>query len=138
MPHNRKTRIVQHARRRTGATAVEFAFCAPIFFLLVFAGIELARANMLIHTVESASLQGARRGIISGATAAQCKQASQNVLNVAQVNEYSITISPAKITEKTDKISVKVTVPMDDNLYFTPSFFGGKTISRTMVINREF
>lgn len=93
---------------------------------------------MLIHTVESASLQGARRGIISGATAAQCKQASQNVLQVARVKEFSITISPSKITELTDKITVKVTVPMDNNLYFAPSFFGGKTIERTMVINREF
>ena len=137
MPHNRNTRTAQHPRRRTAATAVEFALCAPIFFLLVFAGIEFARANMLIHTVESASLQGARRGIISGATAAQCIQASQEVLKVAKINQFSIFVSPPKITESTEKISVKVSVPLDDNLYFAPKFFKGKTIERTMVINRE-
>ncbi len=141
MPHNQlrsPAHQARQARRRSGATAVEFAFCAPIFFLFVFAGIELARANMLIHTVESASLQGARRGIVSGATAAQCKSAAQNVLDIARVHESTVTISPSKIKESTEQISVQVTVPLDNNMYFAPKFFGGKTISRTMIINREF
>lgn len=134
---NTRRKKHQAACLRRAAATVEFALCAPIFFLLVFAGIELSRTNMLIHSVDSAALQGARRGIVSGATAPQCIQAAQNVLNVAKVRTSTVTVNPTTITDSTKTISVTVTVPIDGNLYLTPQFFGGKTIQRTTTVNRE-
>jgi Flp pilus assembly protein TadG len=132
--YNRSSRA---AGQRHGAATVEFALCAPIFFLLVFAGIELSRTNMLIHTVDAAALQGARRGIVSGATAPQCIQAAQNVLNVGKVTTATVSVSPTTITDGTRTISVTVSVPIDGNLYLTPQFFGGRSIQRTTTVNRE-
>ncbi len=132
--HARKRRSF---RNRIGAATVEFALCAPVFFFLVFSGIELSRANMLIHTVESALLQGARRGIIPGATADQCRQAAQDVLNIGRVRTSTITVSPAVITEDTVTVSITISVPLEANGYQASSVFMGKTINRTTQLNRE-
>jgi Flp pilus assembly protein TadG len=124
-------------RERWGAATVEFALCAPVFLFLVFSGIELSRVNMLIHTVESALLQGARRGIIPGATADQCRQAAQDVLDIGRVRSSSITVSPTTITETTPTVSITVSVPLSENGYQASSLFLGKTILRTATLNRE-
>lgn len=124
-------------RDRWGATSVEFALCAPVFFFLVFGGIELSRVNMLIHTVESALLQGARRGIIPGATAEQCRQAAQDVLDIGRIRSSTITVSPTTITETTASVSITVSVPLDANGYQASTVFLGKTIMRTATLNRE-
>ena len=124
-------------RDRWAATSVEFALCAPVFFFLVFGGIELSRVNMLIHTVESALLQGARRGIIPGATADQCRKAAQDVLDIGRIRSSTITISPTTITETTSAVSITVSVPLDNNGYQASSVFLGKTILRTATLNRE-
>jgi len=124
-------------RARIGAASVEFALCAPVFFFLVFGGIELSRANMLIHTVESAMLQGARRGIIPGATAEQCRLAAQSVLNIGRIRTSTLTVSPTIIDENTKTVSITVSVPLGSNGYQASSVFMGKTITRTIQLNRE-
>jgi len=125
-------------RNRWGAATVEFALCAPVFFFLVFGGIELSRVNMLIHTVESSLLQGARRGIIPGATAEQCRQAAQNVLDIGRIRTSTITVSPTNITDTTTSVTISVSVPLDNNGYQASSLFLGKTISRSATLNREY
>ena len=136
--HMRRTaRPKSPIRNRWGAATVEFALCAPVFFFLVFGGIELSRVNMLIHTVESALLQGARRGIIPGATADQCRQAAQDVLDIGRIRSSTITVSPTIITDTTPSVSITVSVPLEANSYQASSLFLGKTILRTATLNRE-
>lgn len=122
---------------RWAAATVEFALCAPVFFFLVFGGIELSRVNMLIHTVESSLLQGARRGIIPGATADQCRRAAQDVLDIGRIRTSTITVSPSTITDATTSVTISVSVPLNGNGYQASSVFLGKTISRTATLNRE-
>lgn len=124
-------------RKRLGAATVEFAICAPVFFFLVFTGMELARTNMIVHSVESAALQGARRGIIPGATSAQCRIAAEAVLKIAGLREYSINVTPVTITEATTSVSVSIDVPLDKNGYLASKIFHGQTISRHKTLNRE-
>ena len=133
----RSPRPKKCTRNRWGAASVEFALCAPVFFFLVFGGIELSRVNMLIHTVESALLQGARRGIIPGATADQCRQAAQDVLDIGRIRSSTITVSPTTITDTTTSVSITVSVPLNANSYQASSLFLGKTILRTATLNRE-
>ena len=136
--HSRSSmRSKKSIRARIGAASVEFALCAPVFFFLVFGGIELSRANMLIHTVESAMLQGARRGIIPGATAEQCRLAAQSVLNIGRIRTSTLTVSPTIIDENTKTVSITVSVPLGSNGYQASSVFMGKTITRTIQLNRE-
>jgi Flp pilus assembly protein TadG len=124
-------------RERCGAATVEFALCAPVFFFIVFSGIELSRTNMLIHTVESALLHGARRGIVPGASAAQCKQAAQEILDIARVRASTITVSPSVINDATTTISIAISVPLDNNGYQASTLFLGKSIERTAQLKRE-
>jgi Flp pilus assembly protein TadG len=137
MQMRRTARPKSPVRNRWGAATVEFAMCAPVFFFLVFGGIELSRVNMLIHTVESSLLQGARRGIIPGATAEQCRQAAQDVLDIGRIRTSTITVSPTTITDTTTSVTISVSVPLDNNGYQASSLFLGKTISRTATLNRE-
>ncbi len=92
---------------------------------------------MLIHTVESALLQGARRGIIPGATSDQCRQAAQDVLDIGRIRSSTITISPSNITEFTPTVSITISVPLERNGYQASTVFFGKTITRTIQLNRE-
>src|SRR5687767_3277745 len=52
--------------RRLGATAVEFAVVAPVFFLVVLGLIETARAFMVMHQLNDAARLGCRTGVIAG------------------------------------------------------------------------
>ncbi len=130
-------RSKQTLNARRGAATVEFALCAPVFFILVFGGIELSRANMLIHTVESAMLQAARRGIMPGANADQCRLAAQAVLDIGRIRTSTVTVSPAIMGENTPTVSITISVPLDSNGYQASSVFMGKTITRTIQLNRE-
>ena len=61
----KKIRKFKNSKRRsTGSVCVEFAFVAPIFFLLVIGSIEFARVHMIQSAVENACFEGARRGIV--------------------------------------------------------------------------
>jgi Flp pilus assembly protein TadG len=133
LPHSRQNK----KRTRVGAATVEFALCAPVFFFLVFTGMELARTNMIVHSVESAALQGARRGIIPGATSTQCYSAAEAVLKIAGLREYTINVNPSTITELTTSVSVKIDVPLDKNGYLASKIFHGQAISRIKTLNRE-
>ncbi|HIK92418.1 MAG TPA: pilus assembly protein [Planctomycetes bacterium] len=52
---------------RHGATIVEFALVAPIFFILLFGGIEFATLSTIRATSHNAAYEGARKLVIPGA-----------------------------------------------------------------------
>lgn len=131
-------RMTTESVTRSGATTVEFALTAPLLFLLFFAGIEFSRANMLLHTAAIAATEGARRGIISGATADECQQAAVNELGTIGVRNAKVIVSPSTINDDTEMISVGVMIPMDlSNGYVTPRFFLGKKVIKVVSITRE-
>jgi len=51
--------------RRSGATAVEFAFVAPVFFLLVFGLIEMGRMVMVQQSLTNAAREGCRKAVLA-------------------------------------------------------------------------
>lgn len=123
---------------RSGVTTVEFALTAPILFLLLFAGIEFSRANMLLHTAAIAATEGARRGIISGASAEDCRAAAAAELSAVGISNASIAIKPKVISDETEMISVGVAIPIDaTNGYVTPKWFIGSDVIRVVSITRE-
>jgi Flp pilus assembly protein TadG len=50
---------------RAGATALEFAFVAPVIFALVFGIIELGRALMVTHILSEVSRDSARYAVVT-------------------------------------------------------------------------
>jgi len=125
-------------RRRRGATAVEFAITAPILFLFMFASFEFSRVIMLRNTIENAACEGARRGIVPGATALACEQAAQQLLDIVRVNNSTVDATPDPIMPNTEEVTVDVTVPLDvSNGYLLPRYFLGREIHATITLARQ-
>jgi Flp pilus assembly protein TadG len=53
-------RLLKNQAKRTGATAVEFAFMAPFVFLILFGILEYCRYIMVRNVTENAVREGAR------------------------------------------------------------------------------
>jgi Flp pilus assembly protein TadG len=124
-------------RSRAGAVVVEFAISAPILFMFFFAALEFGRVNMIRQTIENATYEGSRRGIVPGATADDCRNAAQAVLNTVSTNNADIDVTPSIITQNTTQVTVAITVPINDNSWVSPFFFKNKTLTNSMTLRRE-
>ena len=123
---------------RRGAVTVEFAFAAPLLFLFVFAGVEFSRVNMIRNTIEYAAYEGARRGVLPGATAANCEAVTQDLLDIVGVADSTITVIPPVLLADSEDVTVTVDVPMTmANGYITPRYYLGKTLRATVTLPRE-
>src|SRR5579871_4332571 len=68
-------------RMRPGATAVEFAAVAPVFFLLVLGIIEVGRACMVTELLTEAARRACRQGVIEGTSSSSIQQTAVNYLS---------------------------------------------------------
>ena len=125
-------------RRQRGAVTVEFAFTLPLLLLFVFSGFELSRVNMMRNSIENAAYEGARRGIVPGATAADCEATTQTILDIIDIKNSSITVTPTTIDANTETVTVSVEVPLtQSNGYVTPRFYLGKVLRASITLPRE-
>jgi Flp pilus assembly protein TadG len=122
---------------RRGATAVEFAMTAPLVFLLLFGALELSHANMVFNTTEAAAYEGAREGIVPGASAADCVAAAQRILDISRIRGATISVTPADLATDTNTITVSIAVPYASNTIVAPVFTETLRISGTCELNRE-
>ena len=123
---------------RSGAAAVEFAIAAPIFFALFFAAVEVTRVNQISNSAEIAATEGARRGIIPGASAAECIAGASNEMRAVGVENFTVRVFPSQIREDTPTVRVQVNVPMKaSNGLLVSGLFSGKTVSRSIELERE-
>jgi Flp pilus assembly protein TadG len=126
----------KHFERR-GATTVEMALTLPILFLLLFGGYELSRANMIMHTCEAAAYEGARVGIVPGATAAQAQTAAEGVLRTTGIKNATIEVNPSNLANASETIAVTIEVAFADNTLLAPLFVGDLRLVRTCELLRE-
>ena len=123
---------------RLGVVTVEFALAAPVFILFIFAGVEFARVNMLRNTVENAVYEGARKGILPGATAQDCIDETQRILDIVDLVGTTISVNPSIIEPESATVTVSVIVPIDStNGYITPQFYLGDTLTSSITLKRE-
>lgn len=92
---------------------------------------------MIRQSVENAVYEGARRGVVPGATADNCRDSAQAVLNSISANGAIITVDPTVITKDSTEVTVSVTVPVSSNSWVTPVFFAGRSIASEMTMRRE-
>lgn len=130
---NRRTKL----RARGGAVAVEFAITCPILFLLVLGALELGHANMLLNTTEAACYEGARTGIVPGATVAECESAARQKLTTAKIKSFQITVTPNSLNALSPSITVRIAVPYSSNAITFPFFTRRLVIQRECTLTRE-
>jgi Flp pilus assembly protein TadG len=127
------------ARRslRRGATAVEFALTAPVFFLFLLAAFEFGWMNVIRHTADNAAYEAARTVMVPGATAAEATTKATTLLNTIGARGAVITITPAVLTPETDQVTVDVRIPMNRNGLILPRFTSAKTIRSSSTLRTE-
>ena len=127
-------------RNRWGAAAVEFAIVAPVFFLLVFGMIEYGRMVMVQQVITNAAREGARVGVLDGATTSNVTTAVSSYLTSAKISGSTTTVSPSPPSSAAygAPVTVTVSVPFNSISWLpTPLFLGGKTLTATSVMRRE-
>lgn len=137
MPSKHKPAKARVRRTRRGATLVEFAFAAPILIVFSLTLIELARLFTIQNTVENAAMEGARRGIVPGASASSAQQAATDVLTAVRISNSRVVIVPAVLTPTTPTVTVTVNAPIAGNTWIPSRFFKGTNLSKTITLTRE-
>lgn len=115
------------SNRRRGAVTVEMAVTAPILFLLVFSALEFCSMNNLIHTIDNAAYEAARRGIVPGATINDVRQEANAILAAVGARNATVDVTPSVITEDTQQILVEISVPIRGNGWIAPVYFANRT-----------
>lgn len=142
---NRLTRHPLRATRRRarlerrGASAVEFAIVAPLFFMLVFGCIEFGRALMVQQILTNASRVGAREAITLNATASEVMTTAANYASSTSVSGVTVAVSPDPAAAQAgDMVSVTVSVPFNNVSWIpAPWFMGGASLDATSVMRKE-
>lgn len=127
---------IRRADRR-GATLVEFAIVAPLFFLVVLTMFEFTRLNVLRHTADNAAYEAARAAMVPGSNAASAKRKARQLLNIVGAQGAKIRVTPAKITQDTEEVTVTVSVPLNRNGWVAPKFTKGKTFTASSTMRTE-
>jgi Flp pilus assembly protein TadG len=122
---------------RRGAVAVEFALTASLLFLILFASVEFMRVNTIVNTAENAAYEGARAGVVPGATSSQVQTAANAMLSAIGVRNATVSVQPATIVQTTPDVTVTIGVPLDSNSLIAPRFFLGDTLTKTCTLSRE-
>lgn len=132
-----RTRSNHRPSNRIGATVVEFALTVPIVLAFTFAAIEFSRVVMIRHSVDNAVYESARIGIIPGGSADEVREVVDRMLGVINVDDYLVEIVPTTLDTDTPEITVRVSVPLDNNTYLPAQFFAGKSVRRELTLRRE-
>lgn len=125
------------SQRRRGATLVEFALVAPVFFMLLFGGIEFAVIGTIRSTSHNAAYEAARKLVIPGAVARDGIDEAERIMSIIGVNTLTVTTTPAVITEETQEVTVDISIPYADNAIFTPMFLGDLTLQSSITMTTE-
>ena len=136
MKSKQQLRLARREARR-GVVAVEFALTAGLAFLFFFAAMEFSRVAMLHGTIDNAIYEGARVGIVPGATAGNVEQKVRDILGFSLVRVADISVQPNPILVDSTSIRVQVDLPLDRNTFSPARFFAGKSLVRTIQMKRE-
>lgn len=128
----------QLERQRHGVLTVEMAICIPIVFLILLGALEFARMNMLRNSIDNAAYEGARRGVVPGATAGDCMNTALSVLTAIGARNASVSVAPPLIDDNTTQVTVTISVPLSSNSWGPARFLSGATLRSVSTKSREF
>jgi Flp pilus assembly protein TadG len=129
--------------KRLGATALEFAIVAPVFFLFVLGIFEIGRGIMVRHLLTNAARRGCRLGIIEGTSTAQINTVTAAALASTGINGDTVTVlvnngsSDAANAVAGDQIAVFVSVPAQNVSWVPKLQFLSGSISGQYTMRRE-
>ena len=129
-----------YRKKRRGASVVEFAIVAPVFFLLVFGMLEFGRMVMVQQVITNASREGARRAVLDGVTTAEIETAVADYLSAGSITGAEIVIDPDPPSDAGygEPVTVTVSIGFDEVSWLpTPIYLGETELSANTVMRRE-
>ena len=123
--------------RRRGAAMVELAIVAPIFFTLLFAGLEFSRVSLVRNGANNAAYQAARRIMVPGATLTDAETEAGRLLGVLGVNTFVLTVTPDPVTPSTDRVTVRIAISARDNGWVSAVFSKDLTLQAGSTLYTE-
>ncbi len=130
---------------RCGATVVELAIVAPIFFVLVFACVEFGRAVMVKQSLTEAARAGARTAALATTLTADTAESAartylaQTMTDSFDLSQCRITITPSGLgtLDSGSDITASVEVDFDDVTWISPSFLRSIVLSGEASMTKE-
>jgi Flp pilus assembly protein TadG len=128
---------------RPGASSVEFAVVAPVFFLFVLGVIELGRGIMVEHLMLNAARQGCRVGILPSNGNTEITTAVNSTLAPLGITNDTITVQvndgvkDAKDAKTNDEITVMVSVPVSSITWVPVTNYLSGTISAQYTLRKQ-
>ncbi len=136
-PCRRRTFTAGRQGLRRGAAVVEMAMCLPILILLLFGAYEFARANMIRHAVNAAAYEGARSGIVPGASVADVEASARYILTTVGVRNFRLNVSPSPIRLREKQVRVEIEVSIRDNTIMPILFNESTRVTGACELRRE-
>jgi Flp pilus assembly protein TadG len=126
------------SNRRAGLAVVELAVCLPVLVMLLLGTLEACRMIQLKQDLSITAYEGARIGIIPGASSYAVQTQCEMLLDDRNVRSYEVAIDPdPSLLDVGDLFTVTVTADCVDNSVVGGVFFQGKTISESVVMRAE-
>jgi Flp pilus assembly protein TadG len=135
-PRATKIRDRRSSHRRAAVT-VEFALNASLLFMLILASFEFARFMMVRQSMDQATYEGARFGIIPGNGADGVRTKTSQFLTSFGIRNATITVTPETIDATTRAVTVSVSANFSDSAWITPMFARDTIIKSQMTLDHE-
>jgi len=130
-----------YRKKQRGASVVEFAVIAPLFFMLILGIIEFGRVMTVQQVITNAAREGARMAILDGSSASEVESWVTEYLAGAHIEGAAIAIDPAQPSSAGygAPITVSVSIPISEISWLpSPLFFKkSNTLSASAVMRRE-
>lgn len=122
---------------RRGMVTVEFALCASILFMFVLGMLELSRYIYIQHSIQMVAYEGARAGVIPGASVSDVQDRVTALMAATGVPAYTVNVSPNAISNTTENVSVTINCSFADNSWVPPFFIPNNAMTSTITLQHE-
>lgn len=128
-------------RTRLGASTLELALILPVFLTMIVGIIEFGRGFMVQQVVTNAAREGARHGILPGATNAAVAAKARDFMAAGSVDptKVEVTVTPADLQSAKSgaEVRVHVQVPYADVTWMPAPWFLGQTNLASATVMRH-
>lgn len=125
---------------RSGAALVEFAVVLPVLVLILLGTIETCTMIFLRQSLTIAAYEGARVSIVPESEESDVRNAATHLLNLRRIKNATVKVSPSDIEKAPygSFIRVEVTAPCSQNSVLPLQFYGGRSLTGTVEMMKEF
>ena len=108
------------------------ALVLPLLFFIVFGLFEVGYACLIDSIVENAAYEGARSGVVPGATEDTTQAAAEDLAYGSGLNSVNVEQTITEIRPNVRELTVTVSASMNENAILAGRFLGDMTISRSV------